>query len=660
VRRGGGERFRLGVLLSLLALGWAHGAHAQSLPGCTNGVPSTCASLYSVCYPHVCELIDAPPYFDGYYCVPEAYAAAGSACETDSNACTSDVCDGSGTCDHNAVAAGTACPDDGNVCTTDVCSGTTCTHPADPGVACTSDGNPCTTDVCNASAVCEHDATGGNVCGASCINAGTCCPSPNTCAGTANGTGVCSGVGGSCSISCNSGYLPCGSGCIPNGSCCTSANCSGGMTCAAPGDSCACPGGTYNCGGTCIANATCCNNPNNCPGPSSGTGTGVCSGLGGTCSLSCSGGYKTCGNACIPSTQCCVDTDCPSDSPDHRHGICGSGGVCAYACDTGYKACGTSCIATAQCCSAADCTAPPSGCYKTSGACNDGTCIYPLNDGAACNADNNACTPNDSCKGGTCMADTAHLVTCVQRACYGTIACNPADGNCEGTAVPNNTPCGGNGCTAAGTCTAGVCSSPTKDCSSLNTDCKVGICDPTLPPATDCTTNNQTNGTACTLTDRCQLQVACSGGLCIGTPKVCTASGPCNLSTCNSATGNCDSSLAPVGTACTVDGSCLQNATCDANGKCNGDPVPDGTPCDDSSCTSASACVSGACTCIEAPDFGGGLAPIIPGDVDMSATVPAHHSKGCTVAAGDPPVRAPGALFVLVLALAILARRRLI
>ncbi len=154
--------------------------------------------------------------------------------------------------------------------------------------------------------------------------------------------------------------------------------------------------------------------------------------------------------------------------------------------------------------------------------------------------------------------------------------------------------------------------------------------------------------------------MACSGGLCIGTPKVCTASGPCNVSTCNSATGNCDNSLAPVGTACTVDGSCLQNATCDANGKCNGDSVPDGTPCDDSSCTSASACVSGACTCIEAPDFGGGLAPIIPGDVDMSTTAPAHHSKGCTVAAGDPPARAPGALFVLVLVLAILARRRLI
>jgi hypothetical protein len=358
--------------------------------------------------------------------------------------------------------------------------------------------------------------------------------------------------------------------------------------------------------------------------------------VGGSCSLSCATGYKACGTACISSTLCCTNADCPNDPANHRQGLCGVGGQCGYTCDTGYKACGTTCIATSACCSNADCVTPPSGCYKSAGACSAGTCTYPYNDGAACNADNNACTPNDSCMSGTCIADTAHQVVCVQRACHSAPSCNTTTGDCTDTALTDGTACGGNGCTAAGTCTGGNCSSPTKDCSSLNTACKLGICDPSLPASSDCTTQNQVNGTACTLTDLCQLQVACSGGTCIGTPKVCPSLGTCHIDACNSATGNCDDTLAAAGTSCATSGSCIQNATCDANGNCNGDSVPDGTACEKSNCSEAAECVSGMCTCVDTPDLSGGIAPVIQTDGGVT-TQRAVKGKGCEMSPhGDP------------------------
>jgi hypothetical protein len=561
---------------------------------------------------------------------PQINKAAGTACTDDGNPCTSDVCDGSGNCTHAGVANGTACTDDGNACTSDVCETSACAHLPETGAACTSDGNPCTTDVCDDTGACTHNnPTGGKVCASMCIAAATCCTNAD-CTAPANGSGVCSGAGGSCTTTCNGGYKACGAACIANATCCSNTDCSGGQVCSGVGGSCGCPGGTYACGATCIASSTCCNAPSNCPPPTSGTGTGVCSGVGGSCSLSCTGG-KQCGSGCIPSTQCCVNADCPNDPANHRSGVCEAGGACTYACNSGYKVCGNTCIPTAQCCTSSDCTAPPSACYKSAGACNAGTCIYPFNDGAACNADDNACTPNDSCLSGSCVADTAHTVKCIQRACHTTPTCDTSTGDCVDQSVSDGSTCGGNGCTPAGTCTTGNCSAATKDCSQLSTQCQVGVCDPTLPTSNDCTTTPTMNGTACTLTDKCQLTTACSGGSCVGKPVTCTPKGPCYTAACNSATGNCDETLLAAGTSCASSDSCIQNASCDANGNCNGDPVPDATPCNKAGCTEASACVSGVCTCVDSPDLGGALKPIITTDDPDMASATHKKSHGCSI-----------------------------
>ena len=379
---------------------------------------------------------------------------------------------------------------------------------------------------------------------------------------------------------------------------------------------------------------------------------GTACGANGVCSAGvcqCSAGYKQCGATCILSTACCTDTDCSSLTRPllHLHGVCVSS-TCTTACDTSYKICGGACIASTSCCSSTDCVAPPNGCYKAQGACVASSCVYTYADGAACNADNTACTPNDSCKSGKCVADTGHAVVCVKRDCHTTPSCNTSTGNCVDSTVPNGTACGGNGCTvSAGSCTAGVCSASPKDCTALDTQCRVGTCDATAPVGTPCAAANKPNGVACDPNDKCLLGAVCSGGACTGTPMSCTPSGSCRAAACNPGTGACEETVAVVGSACDAD-TCMQNATCDGSGTCVGSAVPDGTPCEALGCTSS--CAGGQCSCIGAAD----LAP----PIDSGVSPVAAHG-GCDSAGSGSR---DGALFGMLLLLALLlrsARRRI-
>jgi len=491
--------------------------------------------------------------------------------------------------------------------------------PLSTATACPTDNNPCTGDFCNGAGACAHtNTTGGTVCDTSCIALGTCCNAPNSC--------------------------------------------SGGKVCPAPGGTCACPAETYACGATCIASGSCCNNPNNCPAPMGGNGTGTCAAAGGACSFTCNGGYKACGAACIPNANCCVNADCPDDAANHRAGVCTAGG-CAYQCEAGYKACGAACIPVAACCANSECVTPPNSCYKTQGTCSAGACTYPLNNGAACNADSNACTPNDKCSGGTCVADTANQVVCTRRECHTVPTCNTTTGNCDDSALPDvPTPasCGGNGCSATtGSCTAGTCSSAPKDCSALDNSCRVGVCDPTAAIGTPCGSTNKMNGLSCTVADKCQLSPACSGGACIGSPKACSPSGACRVAECNGTTGDCEETVAPVGTPCAMPGACTQNAVCDATGNCGGDPVPDGSPCEHQDCVTA-ACVTEQCVCLASPDFGADPQPGLPGqDADLGAGTAADEG-GCSISSTRQTASLAGSLgLMLLFLLTRLARRRL-
>ncbi|WP_245767251.1 choice-of-anchor A family protein [Stigmatella erecta] len=171
----------------------------------------------------------------GASCPANGVQASGVACTADSNACTSDVCDGAGGCGHPLLPAGTACGS-GQVCNAagqclngcwidgayhaagashpgaacqvcnpgastiawslkpattvcrasagecdvaEYCTGTSASCPVDgfqgAGTACSSDDNVCTRDVCNGAGSCGHPALpSGTSCGTGYGEWGSC------------------------------------------------------------------------------------------------------------------------------------------------------------------------------------------------------------------------------------------------------------------------------------------------------------------------------------------------------------------------------------------------------------------------------------------------------------------------------------------------------
>src|SRR5262249_36502084 len=172
------------------------GCGSPSDSDCDN--PDTCDGLGHCQVNH--EADGAACTSDGIDCTQEVCAAgvcthpnqaAGFSCgsPSDRDCDNPDTCDGLGHCQVNHEADGTACTSDGNDCSRDVCAAGVCTHPNEPngttcndGNACTTndtctlgrciggpppncnDGNPCTTDSCNPSTGCVHAtvATGDN------------------------------------------------------------------------------------------------------------------------------------------------------------------------------------------------------------------------------------------------------------------------------------------------------------------------------------------------------------------------------------------------------------------------------------------------------------------------------------------------------------------
>ncbi|NOX57982.1 MAG: hypothetical protein GXP29_03880 [Planctomycetes bacterium] len=157
------------------------------------------------------------------------------------------------------------------------------------------------------------------------------------------------------------------------------------------------------------------------------------------------------------------------------------------------------------------------------------------------------------------------------------------------------------------------------DCSNLDGDCTVGVCNGSTGVCESMATNN---GGVCDDSDPCTVNDSCSGGACVGTAKNCTAQdGPCTLGVCNATTGVCEAQpanegfLCDDGDLCTVsdfctngvcagvdadcsalDGDCIVGACNPTNGSCEPQAANEGLVCDDGDlCTLADACTNGAC-----------------------------------------------------------------
>ena len=216
------------------------------------------------------------------------FLAAGTACTADTNECTDDVCDGSGSCTHpnnsapcddglfcngeDTCAAGSCSAHDGDPCAgggecADTCNETadSCLLPA--GTACTDDGNGCTDDVCNSAGKCTHPPNSDP------CDDGLFCTSGDLCV-----NGVCSGqtptcaAGGDCNDACSESadhcFNPAGSACTDDGDVCTDDVCDGAGTCDHPNNTAPCDDGVF-CNGpdTCAAGACTVHAGDPCPGP---------------------------------------------------------------------------------------------------------------------------------------------------------------------------------------------------------------------------------------------------------------------------------------------------------------------------------------------------------------------------------------------------------
>jgi hypothetical protein len=185
--------------------------------------------------------------------------------------------------------------------------------------------------------------------------------------------------------------------------------------------------------------------------------------------------------------------------------------------------------------------------------------------------DGNLCTDSDACRDGTCVG-TAKDCSYLDDQCNIGI-CDTDTGDCVPDPTPKNgNPCAdGLYCTDPDECTGGVCGGSARDCSSAGDQCNDGVCNETTDT---CEPRPKTDGTACDDDVPCTENDICDNGACSGSAKDCTSlNDQCNAGICDAGTGNCIQDPTTLngdpcddGVLCTVDDTC-DNGACGGTGK---------------------------------------------------------------------------------------------
>jgi hypothetical protein len=121
--------------------------------------------------------------------------------------------------------------------------------------------------------------------------------------------------------------------------------------------------------------------------------------------------------------------------------------------------------------------------------------------------------PPPSCRGVTCQAGDPR--------CNDPGVCNPATGTCSPPKVRAGASCGGDYCTAAGTCDAqGTCVPGTEipRCPVTDPECGGVVC---VPATGACI--YMANGQSCDDHNACTINDTCNKGTCLGTPQPCAS-----------------------------------------------------------------------------------------------------------------------------------------
>lgn len=556
----------------------------------------------------------------------------GTACQT-GNLCTSDYCNGLGTClegppivtcaaldqchsigtcnpstgmcDDPALPDNTPC-DDGNNCTqTDICLSAQCTG-TDP-VHCPA------IDQCHAVGVCQAPS---GICTTPLLPNFSPCTLPDLCVFSA----IC--LTGNCTPT---GYIDCSNpnpcittGCNPLTGCTQAFNtnpcddnnlCNTGTTCVT--GTCASGTGTpVNCDDNdpctldiCLPNSGCFHSPiSNCQACSTSSDC-----LPMPCNTAVCYPNNTCGYyvndtntlGCLNSQFCdgiefCLDGGCHNGlAPD-----CTDTNPCTIdTCDYNLNTCvhtpnvNQSCVSPNLCSLSASCDingacvpnvlipcTPATQCQVLLG-CNPllGACEYmDMVDGTPCN-DTNACTGTDECMLGICTGSN-HVVCTPLDPCHLAGTCIPSTGQCTNPIAPNGTPCDdGLFCTPSSSCVNG-------DCVTFDTpSCPLPeVYDPQCQYV-DCDEN----------TDSCSIVNFPDGFTCVFPAPVgpCSGTDSCQQGACVRSYANNTVCRAADSSGCDLPEYCSYGFdSCPADGK-----VTDGTSCPSALYCSFNQCNSGVC-----------------------------------------------------------------
>ena len=345
----------------------------------------------------------------------------------------------------------------------------------------------------------------------------------------------CSSLDGMCRIGvCKPDTGGCELADRPNGTVCDDNNpCTDGETCALG----TCGGATEVPDGSLCDDGDICSLSDQCL-------SGSCTGVAKDCSSWDVGACKV--GVCDAEGQCqaqqVVGPECACfDQPDGVACDDADGCTIADACEDG------ACVGLQKDCSALDGDCNVGGCNPQLGECVP----IPKLDGLEC-TDGSDCTTGDSCTFGNC-AGTPIDCTALDGQC-GLGTCEEGTGACIVTPVPDQTPCNddnvcsgqdqcvsgqctgavslcvcadkaagdacddGNPCTESSVCVEGeammVCSGTPKDCSALDGDCVLGVCE---AETGECTSVQRPDGTMCDDADACSELDSCTAGACAGT-----------------------------------------------------------------------------------------------------------------------------------------------